>query len=47
MVKLSTWVILIGVVILFFPIPPVLSAIVGVAIIILGVALRFVGDEGE
>jgi hypothetical protein len=47
MVALSTWMILLGLIVLFVPIPPVLSAIVGVAIIVLGVALRFVGDEDE
>lgn len=45
MVHRSTWVILLGVVLLFIPIPPVASAIVGLAVIALGVALRFVGDD--
>jgi len=45
MVQKSTWVILLGVVLLFVPIPPVASAVVGLAVIALGVALRFVGDE--
>jgi hypothetical protein len=46
MVTRSTWLILAGVVLLFLPIPPLLSAIVGVGVIIAGVALRFVGDGG-
>jgi hypothetical protein len=45
MVNRSTWLILLGVILLFLPIPPLLSAVAGVAIIVLGVALRFVGDS--
>jgi hypothetical protein len=45
MVARSTWLILAGVVLLFLPIPPLLSAVVGVGVIIAGVALRFVGDD--
>ncbi|WP_222919803.1 transporter [Natrinema sp. SYSU A 869] len=40
MVKLSTIVILAGVVMLFFPIPPIASALGGVAVILIGIALR-------
>ena len=45
MVTRSTWLILAGVVLLFLPVPPLLSAIAGVGVIIAGVALRFVGDD--
>jgi hypothetical protein len=45
MVNRSTWLILLGVILLFLPIPPLLSAVAGVAVIVLGVALRFVGDS--
>ena len=40
MVKLSTIVILAGIVLLFVPIPPV-ATILGVLVILLGIALRF------
>ncbi|WP_435077228.1 transporter [Halococcus sp. AFM35] len=45
MVSRSTWLILVGVVLLFLPVPPILSAVAGVGVIIAGVALRFVGDD--
>lgn len=45
MVQKSTLLILAGVVLLFLPVPPVISAIAGLAVIALGVALRFVGDD--
>ena len=41
----STWLILLGVVLLFVPVPPLISAVAGVGVIIAGVALRFVGDD--
>jgi hypothetical protein len=41
----STWLILLGVVLLFLPIPPFLSALAGVGVIIAGVVLRFAGDD--
>ncbi|WP_226481354.1 transporter [Natrinema amylolyticum] len=40
MAKLSTIVILAGVLILLFPIPPIASALGGVVIILIGIALR-------
>ncbi|WP_256687581.1 transporter [Halococcus qingdaonensis] len=45
MVARSTWLILAGVILLFLPMPPILSAVAGVGVIIAGVALRFVGDD--
>lgn len=45
MVQKSTVLILAGVVLLFLPVPPIMSAIAGLAVIALGVALRFVGDD--
>ena len=45
MVARSTWLILAGVILLFLPMPPILSAVAGVGVIIAGVALRFVGDN--
>ncbi len=47
MVARSTWIILIGVILLFWPVPPLLTSAVGAAVIILGVALQFLdtGDE--
>ena len=42
MVRLSTWVILAGVVLLFVPIPPV-ATILGVVTIAIGVAMRLFG----
>ena len=45
MVARSTWLILAGVVLLFLPMPPILSAVAGVGVIVAGVALRFVGDD--
>lgn len=47
MVSKSTWVILLGVVLLFLPVPPLVSAVAGVAVIVLGVALRFLNGEDE
>jgi hypothetical protein len=40
MVQQSTWVILLGVALLFVPIPP-FATIAGVVVILAGVALRF------
>ncbi|QLK25857.1 transporter [Natrinema zhouii] len=45
MVKLSTIVILAGVVMLVFPIPPIASALGGVAVILAGLVLRFLMDR--
>ena len=47
MVQKSTWVILIGVVLLFVPIPPVISAIIGLLVIGFGVTLRVLGDGND
>lgn len=44
MVRLSTGVILAGVVLLFVPIPPI-ATILGVLTIVAGVALRIFGDS--
>ncbi|QCC60835.1 transporter [Natrinema thermotolerans] len=44
MVKLSTLVVLAGVVMLVFPIPPIASALGGVAVIVIGLALRLLTD---
>ena len=44
MVRLSTGVILAGVVLLFVPIPPV-ATILGILTIVAGVALRVFGDS--
>ncbi|QLD88071.1 transporter [Natronomonas salina] len=44
MVRLSTGVILAGVVLLFVPIPPI-ATILGVLTIVAGVALRVFGDS--
>ena len=43
MVRKSTIVILVGIVLLFVPIPPI-ATILGIATILLGIALRVVGD---
>ena len=43
----STWMILLGVALLFLPVPPFISAIAGVGVIVAGVALRFVGDDDD
>ncbi|MDQ2049297.1 transporter [Natronolimnohabitans sp. A-GB9] len=43
MVRLSTVVILIGIVLLFVPIPPI-ATISGIVVILLGLALRFFFD---
>lgn len=45
MVKLSTLVVLAGVVMLVFPIPPIASALGGVAVIVAGLALRLLTDK--
>ncbi|MFA9501736.1 transporter [Natrinema sp. H-ect1] len=45
MVKLSTLVVLAGVVMLVFPIPPIASALGGVAVIVVGLALRLLMDK--
>ncbi|WP_049905669.1 hypothetical protein [Haloterrigena thermotolerans] len=45
MVKLSTLVVLAGVVLLVFPIPPIASALGGVAVIVVGLALRLLTDK--
>lgn len=45
MVKLSTIVIVAGIVMLFFPIPPVASALGGVAVILVGIILRLVAGK--
>lgn len=44
MVKLSTIVILAGVAMLVFPIPPIASALGGLAVIAVGIALRLLTD---
>ncbi|MDF9745419.1 transporter [Natrinema salsiterrestre] len=45
MVKLSTLVILAGVVMLVFPIPPVATGVGGLAVIVVGVLLRLLTDQ--
>ncbi|WP_129113357.1 transporter [Halegenticoccus tardaugens] len=40
MVRLSTGVILVGIVLLFVPVPPV-ATILGILVVLLGLALRF------
>lgn len=40
MVQKSTWVILVGIVLLFIPIPP-FATIAGIVVILAGLALRF------
>lgn len=40
MVQKSTWVVLIGIVLLFIPIPP-FATIAGIVVILAGLALRF------
>ncbi|SEW01832.1 hypothetical protein [Natrinema salifodinae] len=45
MVKFSTLVILAGVVMLVFPIPPVASALGGLVVILVGIALRLVAGK--
>ncbi|MFC4553007.1 MULTISPECIES: transporter [Halorussus] len=44
MVRLSTGVILVGVVFLFIPIPPI-ATIIGVLLILAGLAMRFLGGS--
>lgn len=40
MVARSTWVILAGVVLIFWPVPPIATAILGVIVVALGTVLR-------
>jgi hypothetical protein len=40
MVALSTWVILVGVVLVFWPVPPIATTVLGIIVIILGAILR-------
>ncbi|WP_458210204.1 transporter [Haladaptatus sp. NG-SE-30] len=44
MVRLSTIVLLVGIVLLFVPIPPI-ATILGVIVILIGVALRLLTDR--
>ncbi|MGQ3411969.1 transporter [Natrinema sp. LN54] len=45
MVKLSTIVIVAGIVMLVFPIPPIASALGGVVVILVGIILRLVAGK--
>ncbi|AGB32780.1 hypothetical protein Natpe_2985 [Natrinema pellirubrum DSM 15624] len=45
MVKLSTLVVLAGVVMLVVPIPPIASTLGGVAVIVIGLVLRLLTDK--
>ncbi|WP_101295635.1 transporter [Halegenticoccus soli] len=44
MVRASTVVILVGIALLFVPVPPI-ATILGILVILLGVALRFLGGR--
>ena len=45
MVRLSTIVILVGIVMLVVPVPPIASAIGGLGVIVLGILLRVLTDK--
>ena len=45
MVKLSTMVILVGLVMLVVPVPPIASALGGLGVIVLGIVLRLLTDK--